>query len=98
MAGKAVCGLKPLFNISAQQSRHRDRSAKNETSSTQSDVELTHTHLKYRIGKCAFHNAAHQRAKCALTVLYKAVEGVHCKYAIHTIMKWAFYEVHRIRK
>jgi hypothetical protein len=66
MAGKAVCGLKLLFNISAHPSRLRDRGAKNETSSTQSDVELTHTHLKYRIRKCAFHNAAQKRAECAL--------------------------------
>jgi hypothetical protein len=72
MAGKAVCCLKLLFNISAHPSRLRDRGEKNETSSTQSDVELTHTHLKYRIGKCALHNAVHQRAKCAL---YNAVHS-----------------------
>jgi len=66
MAGKAVCGLKLLFNISAHPSRLRDRGAKNETSSTQSDVELTHTHLKYRIGKRAFRNAVHKRAVCTL--------------------------------
>jgi hypothetical protein len=37
----AVCGLKPLFYISAHPSRQWDRGAKNETSSAQCDAKLT---------------------------------------------------------
>jgi hypothetical protein len=72
MAGKAVCGLKLLFNISAHPSRLRDRGAKNETSSTHSDVELTHTHLKHRTGKCAFRNAVDSAQSVHFTKLYTA--------------------------
>jgi len=64
MAGKAVCDLKLLFNISAHASLLRG--AKNETSSTQRDVKFSHTHFKYKTGKCAFHNAEHKRGNCAL--------------------------------